>query len=146
MPLGRTRLKPTTVSIERPYWLVLKVYPVDGPLVCKAAKHRRRQTAAQHEAAYTNLLRTSVENTVGEGITGHTHPSRARSDDGDAVVLESLVGDFPGQPGSNHCGAGCRVVRYLRKPSGRDVNSLCRRKPGISSVTTALHLRHQGVK
>ena len=146
MPLGRTRLKPTTVSIERPYWLVLKVYPVGGPLVCKAAKHRRRQTPAQHEAAYTNLSRTSVENTMGEGIMGHTHPCRARSDDGNAVVLESLVGDFPGQPGSNHCGARCRVVRYLRKPSGRDVNSLRRRKPGISSVTTTLHLRHQGVK
>jgi hypothetical protein len=77
---------------------------------------------------------------MGDGITGLTYPSRAGSDDGDAVVLESLVGSFPGQPGPNHCGARFRVVRYLGKPSGIDVNSLCRRKPRISGMTTTLHL------
>ena len=71
----------------------------------KAAKYLQRQTPAKHEAAYTNLSCTGVENAKGERTTELTHPSGAGSDDGDAVVLESLVGSFPGQPGPNHCGA-----------------------------------------
>ena len=116
------------------------------PLVCKSAKHFHRQTAAKYDAAYTNLACDSVVNVVGEGTIEPTYPRLARTEDGDVVFLESFVDSVPDQPGSNHRDARCRVVSYLGEPSGIDVDSLCRRKPGIRGMTTALHLRHQGVR
>ena len=112
----------------------------------QSAKLFQRQTAAKHDSAYTNLTCDGVENVAGEGITEPTYPRLARTKDGDVVFLESFVDSVPDQPGSNHRDARCLVVSYLGEPSGIDVNSLCRRKPGIRCMTTTLHLRHQGVR
>ena len=90
----------------------------------QAVKRIWRQTPAKHEAAYTNLLHGSVENATGEGITEPTDPSHATTEDSDTKVLESFVDNVPNKPGTNHCSAGCCVVRYLGEPSGIDVNPL----------------------
>jgi len=57
------------------------------------------------------------------------------------VVLESLIYITPGQASPDYDSARYRIVCQLRELSGVDVNSLCRREPGIHSVTTALHLK-----
>ena len=61
------------------------------------------------------------------------------------VLLESLIYSVPGQARPDYGGTRYRVVRHLREPAGVDMNSLCRREPGIRSVTTAHDLKHQGV-
>jgi len=61
------------------------------------------------------------------------------------VVLESLIYSIPDQAGPDHGSARFRIVCYLGELSGVDVNSLRRRESGILSVTTTLHLKHQGV-
>jgi len=61
------------------------------------------------------------------------------------VVLELLIYSTPGLAGPDFDGARCLIVCHLGEPSSVDVNSLCRREPGIQSVTTALHLKHRGV-
>ena len=74
-----------------------------------------------------------------------THPGYAPTDNINTVVLEPLIYGVPDQASPDYGSARYRIVRHLGEPSGRDVNSFCRREPGIRSMTTALHLKHQRV-
>jgi len=58
--------------------------------------------------------------------------------------MELLVYRTPGLAGPDFDGARCLIVCHLGKPSGVDMNSLCRREPGIRNVTTTLHLKQRG--
>lgn len=72
-----------------------------------------------------------------------THPSYASTDNGNAVFLESFVYSIPNQATPDYSSARGCIVGYLGKLSGIDMDSLCRRKPGVRSVATALHLEHE---
>jgi len=107
----------------------------------------RERTSTEQEATHADLLhnRERVENTPIKGIAAHTHSGYPPTKNADTVVLESLIYVLPDQAGPNHSGARSRIVRHLGELSGVNMNSLCRRKSGICSMTTARHLRHQGV-
>jgi len=74
-----------------------------------------------------------------------THPGYPPTKNADVVVLESLIYILPDQASPDYGSARCRIVCHLGELSGVDMNSLCRREPGIRSVTATHHLGCQRV-
>jgi len=115
-------------------------------LAYKATEELRRQTSAEYKAAHTDLLRDRVKDDPTDGVAAPTHPSHTPANNGDVVFLESLIDSVPDQATSDHDGARCWIVGHLRELSGVDLDSPCRREPGIHDVTTTLHLTGRGVE
>jgi len=115
--------------------------------VYKAAENLQEPTSAEQEATHAHLLgdRERVENTPTEGIAAPTHPGYPPTKNADMVVLESSIYILPDQASPDYGSARCRIICHLGELSGVDMNSLCRREPRIRGVTTAHHLKHQGV-
>jgi len=110
------------------------------------AEELQRQTSAKHKTAYTDLLRDRVKDDPTDGFAAPTHPSRTPTNNGNVVFLESLIYGVPDQATSDHDGARCWIIGYLRELSGVDLYSFCRREPDIHGVATTLHLTGRGVK
>jgi len=112
--------------------------------VCKVG-NLQEPTSTEQEATHTHLLRGRVENTPTDRVAVPTHSRYAPTKDADTVVLESLIHGIPYLATPDYGSARRRIICHLGELAGVDMNSLCRREPRIRSVTTAHHLKRQGV-